>query len=444
MQRLIFITSDPLNPVLISLVKKLSLKFETIILSDVKLDIDYPAKTFFISHKPSKFEKFIALFYRPILSRAEQRFPERNSYTRLKHLVNFLFYLKQFVNKIYQLPFYSDIFWNLHLNKKLDMPVPIRPSDICLTDANLRHVYSLIPFVVYAKAQSKHLCSIVYSWDNTHYSTLNTFSDSYLVWNDINKRELSNWYNIPKRKIVVVGSLMHDYLKKCSFPAQEKQTKEVSKDAQLRVLYAAVFPSSDIIMASHEIDFILNLGKFLYKKNPRFSLLFRAYPSKGALDVLLPLRAEPWVEIYEHDNFISIPRLGNQNETISFKRDGQKKVNEFYDVDCLLSAGSTYTLEYAFSDNPIIHIDARFFTRAEGNSEFLKRLSLYGHLDQLNNKDFPANLPKNFNEISKALFSLDILRNSGYSQYLRGLANNSAEIMASERVVQHLKTISEI
>ena len=446
MQRLIFITSDPLNPVLISLVKKLSLKFETLVFSDVKLKSDYPVKTFFVSYIPTKFEKFIALLYRPILSRQEQRFPERNFYSRFKYLVNLFFHLKQLVNKIYPLPYYSDIFWRLYQNKKLDIPISFSSSDICLTDANLRHVYSLIPFIVHAKKHSKHLCSIVYSWDNTHYSTLNSFSDSYLVWNENNKMELVQWYDIAHGKISIVGSLIHDYLKECTFPIREKRTKEVCKDTPVRVLYAAVFPSSDHLMAAHEVDFILHLGRFLYQKNPQFSLLFRAYPSKGETDILLPLRAEPWIEFYEHHNFISIPRLGNQIETISFEHHGQNKVDEFYDVDCLLSAGSTYTLEYAFSENPIIHIDARYFARTAGNTQFFERLSLYGHLDQLYSKDFPANFPQNFEEISNTLSRLSILQESGYSQYLRNLATDAdvTDSLASESVIQHLENLSEV
>ena len=435
MRRLIFITSDPLNPVIKTFLTDFPNSLHPVVLSDVALDDSYPVNHQFYSYRPSLVERFVLLFFKPIMVRSEQQFNKRNIYSRNRRLVNGLFFLKKIVDRLIGLPTYSEICRWLYSNRYSDKPFAFKPEDVCLTDANLAHTSALIPAVVAAANKTSHLCSLVYSWDNTHYSTLNTFSDSYLTWNGINKKELEDYYGIDRDKIFVTGSLLMDYLLKTDLTKPDKSTGD---DGSLRILYPAVFPQGDLVMARNEISFITDLGRYLHKKNPQIKLIFRSYPSLGAEDVLGTLREEPWVQIYEHKNYKTISRLGNKAEKISFVSSYQTKVDEFFEADILLSAGSTYTLEYAYSGMPIIHLDALTFSRNANNHDFFERLAIYGHLDVLSNDQYSQNLPKSPEQIYDFLKNLGKISQSGYNQYLISLSTPDPSISSKDRVIQNL------
>ncbi len=435
MQRLIFITSDPLNPVIKSFLTGLPDSVCPVVLSDVVLDDSYPVPHQFYSHSPSVAERFALMFFKPTKARQEQQFHKRNFYTSNRWVVNILFFIKKFVDRLIGLPTYSEICRWLYSSSYCDRPLAFKPDDVCLTDANLRHVYRLIPAIVAAADKSSHLCSLVYSWDNTHYSTLNTFSDSYFTWNESNKKELEFYYGIDSDRVVVTGSLLMDYLLETDLTKPDRSTDD---DGSLRILYPAVFAQSDLVMALNEISFITDLGRYLHAKNPQIKVIFRSYPSLGEHDVLATLREEPWVQIYEHKNYKTISRLGNKSEAISFVSNYQTKVDEFFEADILLSAGSTYTLEYAHSGMPIIHLDALTFSRNAKNYDFFERLAIYGHLDVLSNDQYSQNLPKSPEQIYDCLKNLENLVKSGYNRYLISLSTKDPRISAKDLIIKNL------
>ena len=436
--RLIFITSDPLNPVIIKLISAISQKLTVVVLSDVPLDSGYPVEKHYFSYKYGRVSKFFGLFYSPSQARQEKQFPKRNMYRRGRYIINFLFYCKKVFELFVKLPTYSQIYRYLYRNKEIQFPITFQASDICITDSNLRHVYYLIPAVIHASIHCKHLIALVYSWDNTHYSTLMSFADSYLVWNQRNKEELVNWYGISEEKIFLTGSLIHDYLIEHNITKVVAPRIRDNGGGDCKLIYAAVVSPNDSLMARHEVRFILAFGREMYRRNPKFKLLFRAYPSRGQIDILLPLRKEPWIELYEHKNFVSIPRLGNKNEEISFSVDASEKIMQFYMADALLSTGSTYTLEFAFTGLPIIHLDARKFQTDECNQDFFDRLALYGHLDILSDDDYAKNLPTTIDQIYTCISNLKDLRLSGYSDYLFSLASVSREELAKDKVMSQI------
>ena len=58
-----------------------------------------------------------------------------------------------------------------------------------------------------------------------------------------------------------------------------------------------------------------------------------------------------------------------------------KKDSRFFEADVLISANSTYTLEFAFSNKPILHLDANFLKNSfSKHSFFFERLANYQHL----------------------------------------------------------------
>ncbi len=419
-RRLIFLTLDPHNPAIKKLIQAFSIKFETIVVTDMQID-DYPCKTIYYHHNASIFEKFLLLFYKSIKSIQEKNFTQRNVYRKYKNLINFLFFLKKLIGVFIILPTYSQINYFLFKNKEVEKGI-INSDDICIVDSNLRHTLTINPMVVRASRVSK-LISIVYSWDNPQYSTINTFSDAYLVINEKNKQELEEYYNIDSDKIFITGSLIHDYLIEHGLPLQDS-CKSGNKDSNLpiKIMYAAAFGSVDRIMIKEEVLFIIKLINILNNENINFEFIFRPYPSIIDSSLYDPLKNVPNITMHEHKNFITIPHLGNKSVRISYTANDEK-INQFFDVDVLISAGSTYTLEFSFSNKPIIHMNANGFLENKNSSLFFKRLSIYGHLNHLSPKNYNHNVVNNFDEIIRALRDINQLNKTGYSNYLRNFSN---------------------
>lgn len=440
-KRVVFITSDPLNPVVGHLLSRLSIYFNLLVISDVELEESFPFRTQYYCHKPSMLAKISLLFFKNIEVRAEANFLKRNVYSKYRHLLHIFFLLKNVFLFFFRLPLYSEICQFLYSTNYQKHLTGIQQDDVCITDANLRHVRYLIPVIVAAKRQSKHLCSLVYSFDNTHYSTLNTFSDSYIVWNEVNKRELKTFYAIPENKIFISASLIIDYLLERGLPAKPKENAVSNSNTTVTLLYSAVNPNDDHIMSRYEEDFIFDLGQSIFDENPRFRLIVRPYPNKGEFQTFKKLESQPWAEVYQHENFITIPRLGNDQESLSFNNSPAEKIKQFFEVDGFISAGSTYTIEFAFSGRPIIHLDPRKFERNDKNKKFFERMELFEHLDIFADPRFSANLPSNKKELIEYTKNLSALAETGYNQFLIDFGSFDISRLASDRVVDFVKSI---
>ena len=440
LQRIVFFTLDALNPNVISLLNSLKKKFNIIVVTNIHLDKNYPCRHLFFNHRQSLIEKFILMFNKNIKTRQEKEFFKRNHYRKFKVIISMLAQVKYMMSSVNLLPYYSSICKFLYSRKEYSDF--INKNDICIVDANLRHTLNLNPLIIYARKKVRKLYSIVYSWDNTHYSTLNRFSDGYFVWNDINKTELIKHYNIQKEKIHISGSLMHDYLfeEDKFLKLLKNNSLQKSSTKEIKILYAGVFPESDEIMFEKEINFVCDLANLIKKYTPHFKIIFRRYPSKGNNIFYKKLQDNPLIEIFEHHNFSTIPRLGNHSENISFERNAKKKISDFFQADVLISAGSTYTLEFAFSNKPILHLDANFLKNSfSKHSFFFERLANYQHLDILSKKPF-KNIIRSPNELVNHLNNLDDSTLLEYNKFLEVFSRPSAKTTAKNTV---LKIISD-
>jgi len=434
-QRLIFLTLDPLNPVNMKLIERLEEDFSVCVITDHQLSDSYPCENRKYSHKQNLLEVFLLYFYKHIDSKQEKEFVKRNIYRKHTWLINLIFRIK---NHLY-LPSYSEICFFLYKNKEIEGEL-IRESDICLTDATLRHTLSLNPLIVQASIITKKLVAYVTSWDNPQYSTINTFAQKYLTWNEENRREIVDWHGIERDNVSIVGSMVHDYLIDNTLLKANNFFEEANKK-ELIVLYAAVFSGSDETMVIEEIKFIIKISKEIKRNIPNFKLIFRTYPSLADSALYDPLRELDWINIYEHNNYITIPRLGNKQEAVSFNDRTDEKIEQFYSVDVLLSAGSTYTIEFAFSSTPIVHINAEFFRQVFENSEFLDRLAIYGHLNHLSPGGFDMNVVGSIDSLINSLCELNILRRSGYNEYLRSFAKPLPNTLSRDLIAHSLKSL---
>jgi hypothetical protein len=432
-QRLIFLTLDPLNPINIKLIERLEEDFSVCVITDHQLSDSYPCENRKYNYKQNFLDVFFLYFYKHIDSKQEKEFIKRNVYHKHTWLINFFFRIKSHL----YLPSYSEICFFLYKNKKIEGDL-IRDSDICLTDATLRHTISLNPLIVRASIITKKLVAYVTSWDNPQYSTINTFAQKYLTWNEENRQEMIGWHKINSDNIFIVGSMIHDYLIDNKSLNINKSPKEVNKK-RLIVLYAAVFSGNDEIMVIEEVKFIIKISKEIKKKMPNFKLIFRTYPSLASSTLYDPLREFDWIDVYEYNNYITVSRLGNKPEKYNFNDKVDEKIRQFSSVDVFLSAGSTYTIEVAFSNTPIVHINAEVFRQAFKGSEYLDRLAIYGHLKHLSPVGFDMNVVGSVDKLIDSLCELDILRRSGYNEYLRSFAKPFPDSLSRDLITNSLK-----
>ncbi len=437
--RLVFISSDPLNPVIDNLIRALSKEFDILVISDTKLADDAAFTSHYYDYNYSVLDKFFILFFRNIKSPQEVNFVKRNYNRKFRRLINVLFLFKRFADNIFGLPSYSQIMQWRFRRSGARVASFISGSDVVLCDANLRHVYRLAPLVVGARERAGVFISLVYSWDNTHYSSLNNFSDRYLVWNQRNAEELESWHHVSRKQIVQVGSLIHDYLREEGARELLRKSDEVESVPRSVMLYAAVFPMSDVEMAREEVAFLTYIGDACASRIPGFKVLFRPYPSKGPVDILEPLRQKSWIHIHEHKNFASVPRLGNKAETISFEKNKSDKISQFYESSMLLSAGSTYTLEYCFSNRPVLHIDPHVFEAKPEYKGFLERLKVYGHLDAFLSDEYSMNFPKTSEDIVQFFLARERKMYLPYSFHLRSFCSPVEGGFAFEAVQREVR-----
>ena len=438
--KLLFLTSDSSNPTISNLIDELKISFDVLIISDAK-DSTIDSSTFFyFKYKYKFFEKFLLLFSKQIDSRQEILFSKRNVYRKYKRLLDIASTFKHLINRFINLPYYSDITFFLFKNfNKFDNI--LNNCDAVLTDANFRHTFYLNPLIARCKKIKKPIYSIVLSWDNPQYSTLNRFSSKYFVWNEINKKEMQKYYGIDSKKFIISGSLIHDYLlENKEFLSKKLDNQKVSEKQNLRIMYAGVFPETDTKMINEEINFVISLSKMIEDIYPDSKLIFRTYPSRGGKNVYSKLENVSHIQIYRHEKFHTVSRLGNDLESISFNSDEKKKISEFFDTDLLISSGSTYTLEYAFSKKPILHLHAESLMKERNNHfNFFQRLYVYGHLDHLSPENFEENLIYNFDDLKRKLKSLQNLKESGYSEYLMQFCNSGISSSSKGIIRKNIK-----
>lgn len=426
-KRLVFITSDPYNPVIKSTLQSLSEDFKVSVLTDCEYKKNYEFNIISFCHRYSSFESISLLFSRIIFTKAEKKFPERNVYRRNKFILNILFYIKLFFSKLHILPTYSQIIYALFKNFSSHDDI-FEDIDFVLTDANLRHVRFLNPLIARVAKLNIPLYSLIYSWDNTQYSTLNTFSDKYFVWNQINKSEFIKYYKVDSNKIDIVGSLMCDYLKENDIDKIKNQATEnnLLKTKKLRILYPCVFGGDDYVMLFEEAKFIKNLYDILNANLNEFTLTIRTYPSTSEQDIYKELENYKNLDIYRHKNFETISRLGNK-ETISFSKN-HEKIKSMTDSDILISNGSTMTLEYAHLNKPIIHLNANAFKKTNTNKLLFNRLFLYGHLEHLCIEKYDKNVVTNFNEMIASIKKYNNIELLRYNEYLKNFCNPTKDL----------------
>ena len=88
-----------------------------------------------------------------------------------------------------------------------------------------------------------------------------------------------------------------------------------------------------------------------------------------------------------------------------------------------------------------MYINAEFFRQVFENSEFLARLAIYGHLNHLSPGGFDMNVVGSIDSLINSLCELNILRRSGYNEYLRSFAKPLPNTLSRDLIAHSLKSL---
>jgi len=311
--------------------------------------------------------------------------------------------LKSFFNKF--LPKYFDVFQFLSVFSSSSKE--IKSEDEIIFDPLIVRNPELWEFILpLVKRNSIRTTCFIRSFDNPFYSQLFPYADRYFVWGDEMKKDLLANHNIAG-EIVIKGPYIFNKFH------EESRRIDGKKNANNKPFksfgYAVAFPDS--FYAEKEKKFIKDLNIYLKKMFKDSVLFVRPYPSVND-SFYDELRSEG-IKI-SNISGEKIDRYGNSKEKISFGNEIEK-IKFLDSVDCFLSLATSFSIEAALRNIPIIHLDLSVGEFSEEYKDIKKYLGTTDHL-----KKYYQKLPSatSFKEISTLMRKKKLYNNSVFLEFL--------------------------
>lgn len=216
---------------------------------------------------------------------------------------------------------------------------------------------SSAPIISVAKKRKIKTATVIFSWDNVPKARLISRYDTYFVWSDVMKRELSTLYpEISKEHIKIVGTPQFEFY----FKEELLKTKtDFFKEYGLNPTKKTICFSANDQTSLYEQNYLEDLGEELSKieDTERPQVLFRKCPvdKSDRFDAVL--------EKYKSFMFSITPdwRVEN-NEKYSFVaiypayNDLQLLVNTVRHSDVVINFGSTMAHDFAVYQKPCLYL----------------------------------------------------------------------------------------
>ena len=302
----------------------------------------------------------------------------------------------------------SDIYYQIFKNSK-KYENYIKKYDFVISDFRLNHLYNPDLRLLYEAAISKNtkLISWVYSWDNIFHSSVMKQSDYIFIWSKYFKKIINRNHNYKNHKIITIGSIQFDYLKKKNFK------KNINKK---KILFACSYGSDSNDTGDNfikdEINFLKILSKSVWKTDRRYNIIVRPYPS-ALNDEYKNIKLLENVKFEEYGKLIK--RRKNDNEKIRIDNNLNKKLDQIISSNIVISFGSTFNIEAAILDKIILHVDFTLLEEKEYKSyNYFKNQMEY--LKILKGKNFP-NIIKSKEQLDLVMNELIIKKN--FKKYLK-------------------------
>jgi hypothetical protein len=342
-----------------------------------------------------KWSRLCFLFAKIGESRMDAQFSVRNVYTKSKLMriaVNAIWRIKGLavINRV--LPTYDELYFFPFKSYFLvkgwvdggEAKRKKRKHRIMVHDALLVRINQFSGLIAKARLDGVKTLANVKSWDNPFYSQLAIGASGFLVWSqsmwiDINRtHRLSGkfyyvWGARPFYEFLVTRL---ERLKENSCEIRARAMLPTRSTRQITVGYAAAF--ADKLMAGYEIDMVSRLAIELAEKLPAARLRLRPYPTLGD-DFYAELENFDNVEVVSIEGS-TIDRFGDGREYIRFGSISER-LNYLDGCDVFLSVATSFTIEAAVCDLPVVHFKLSLDRRnTRGEREIFKRVDISDHL----------------------------------------------------------------
>jgi len=252
--------------------------------------------------------------------------------------------------------------------------------------------YMIDPY--FMRAAKRHGCevvSIIHNWDNpTTKDYRGLEPDRVIAWNDIMKREVHVFHDIPQEKIVVGGIAHWDFYFNGRFKPSPKEEflKSHGFSPHRKVVFYA---TSNFVLFRRTFDVIAQLLQYI--ENDRFcvpaQLLVRLHPGyllrekghEGQVIDRFKERMEALKGQYEGLVSFAAPRMKILNDDIDMPvEDMHRLADALHHCDVLLTEYSTVMIEASIFDLPVINVGLYHFRDTEKPASFIEN---YTHIRRL-------------------------------------------------------------
>ena len=252
--------------------------------------------------------------------------------------------------------------------------------------------YMIDPFLMRAaKRRRCRVISIVHSWDNpTTKDYRGAEPDHVITWNEIMKREVNVFHDLPNDRISVGGIAHWDFYFNGSFKPRSKEefldSNSLTRDRKL-IFYA----TSNFVLFRRTFDVIEQLLSLMENGSLGFSsqLLVRLHPGyllrergrDGQVIDRYKARMDALKERYGALVQFTLPMMTVLNDDIDMPPEDMYYLAEtLYHSDVVLTEYSTLMIEASIFDVPVINVGLYNFRDTEKPASFLEN---YTHIKRV-------------------------------------------------------------
>ena len=252
--------------------------------------------------------------------------------------------------------------------------------------------YMIDPY--FMRAARRHDCkvvSIIHNWDNpTTKDYRGVEPDHVIVWNDIMKREVNVFHDIPREKIHVGGIAHWDiYFNGRLKPRSKKEFLEahgLSTDRKLIIyatsnfkLFRRTFDVIEELLDTIQNDGLPTLAQLMVRLHPGY--LLRSPEKEGLIIDRYQSRIEELKAKYGSLVCFAPPMMQVLNDDIDMPVEDMHRLAEIlYHSDVLLTEYSTVMIEATIFDLPVINVGLYNFRDTDKPASYLEN---YTHIRRI-------------------------------------------------------------
>lgn len=343
-------------------------------------NLNLPSQSLLVVHAFLLWTKICYLLARSSNSFTDQGFPSRNVYTGnfvVRWLINCIWPLKSinFINRL--LPTYETLYFAPFKLIRLFVRDKHRSTNrfkrVVVHDSLILRLTKFTTFILAARRSSFLTIANVKSWDNPFYSQFIRGASGYLTWSQSMWRDVQR---IQKVKTTANHSWGPRPFYNFANAVRHAHHRPNTESGTLVIGYAAAF--CDSLMATHEVQVVAGIAKYLEEGGVDAKILLRPYPT-------VPMSNYDPLLRYSNVEIVSIQgpstdRYDDGREIIRFGSD-EERIQYLSRCHCFLSIATSFTFEAAIFGMPVLQYFVPKEMRDTDHERcFFERLDISDHI----------------------------------------------------------------